>query len=298
LRALLILGLFVAGVAIFFGPFKALFALSLNNTLYNHTLLIPLVSVYILWLNRKKFFERIEFAPVPGILMLLFALACLLGSYGPADSGNPIDRLFFATLGLVAWIVGAFTWVCGVRALRMSLFPMLFLLFMVPWHSAILGPVVAFLQTGSAFAARQVLTLLNVPVYFEGLFISLPGVTVEVAEQCSGIRSALALMILSTVAGYMYLNSNWRRFIFILAVVPVTLFKNGLRVVTLAMLGAYVDMSYLTDSYVHSSGGKPFMVLGIALMLPVLWGLRRSEHRRGESGPTEQKGPGMVAARS
>jgi exosortase len=298
LRALLILGLTVAGFGIFFGPFRELFALSLNNTLYNHTLLIPFVSAYILWLNRKKFFERMDFAPVPGIILLLFALACLLAAYKIADSADLIDRLFFATLGLVAWVVGAFTWVCGLRALRMSLFPVLFLLFMVPWHSAILGPVVAFLQTGSAFAARQVLTLLNVPVYFEGLFISLPGVTVEVAEQCSGIRSALALMILSTVAGYMYLNSNWRRFMFILAVVPVTLVKNGLRVVTLAMLGAYVDMSYLTDSYVHSSGGKPFMVLGIAMMLPVLWGLRRSERKRREKpGPTEEKGSGMVAAR-
>jgi exosortase/archaeosortase family protein len=155
-----------------------------------------------------------------------------------------------------------------------------------------------FLQTGSAFAARQVLTLLNVPVYFEGLFISLPGVTVEVAEQCSGIRSAIALMILTTVAGYMYLSSNWHRFVFMLAVVPVTIFKNGLRVVTLAMLGAYVDMSYLTDSFVHSSGGKPFMVLGIALMLPVLWGLGRSERRRQQKSQTTDKAPEIVSVRS
>jgi exosortase len=297
-RIYLILGIVGVGSGIFYSSFSELLVLSLNQSLYTHTLLIPLVSLYIFWVNRKTFFKELHFSPWAGALLLVFALVCMLIQHGKADAWSQTDRLFFATLGLVAWVAGGFTWVCGVRTLRASLFPILFLLFMVPWHSAILGPVVSFLQTGSAFAARQVLTLLNVPVYFEGLFISLPGVTVEVAEQCSGIRSAIALMILTTVAGYMYLSSNWHRFVFMLAVVPVTIFKNGLRVVTLAMLGAYVDMAYLTDSFVHSSGGKPFMVLGIALMLPVLWGLGRSERRRQQKSHTKDKAPEIVSVRS
>lgn len=284
MRGFLLVALIGAGVGLFYGPFRELAVLSFDKALYSHTLLIPIVSFYILWVNRKRVFAEMSVAPVFGGLLLLLGLVLLLVHKSLAEALNQNDSLFFATLGLVAWLVGGFVFLCGTQALRKGLFALLFLLFMVPVPSVVMGSIVTFLQTGSAYAARAVLSLLGVPVYFEGMLISLPGVTVEVAEECSGVRSAMVLTMLSTFAAYLFLYSNWRRSILVLAVVPVTIFKNGLRVVTLALLGAYVDISYLTDSFIHSRGGQPFMLIAIAMMLPILWGLRRSERKARRMG--------------
>jgi exosortase len=132
--------------------------------------------------------------------LLLLGLVLLLVHKSPAEALSQNDSLFFTTLGLVAWLVGGFVCLFGTQALRKSLFALLFLLFMVHVPSVVMGPIVTFLQTGSAYAARVVLSLLGVPVYFEGMLISLPGVTVEVAEECSGVRSAMVLTMLSTFA--------------------------------------------------------------------------------------------------
>jgi exosortase/archaeosortase family protein len=83
-------------------------------------------------------------------------------------------------------------------------------------------------------------------------------------------------------AGYMFLNSSRRRVLLVLAVIPITIFKNGLRIAVLALLGAYVDMAWLTNSWLHRQGGKPFLLLGLVLMAPILWALVRNERKHGE----------------
>ncbi len=274
----------LAGAVLFHAPLYALWLLSFTSSLHSHTLMIPAVSLYILWLRRKWVFADLTFSPRIGGAILSAGLLIAAFQGIQADALQQADRLFLAVLGLLLWLTGGFVLVCGRPAFKKALFPILFLGFMLPLPPALENPVLHFLQSGSALAARMVLELLGVPVHSEGMLISVPGLTVEVAAQCSGIRSALALLILSTVAGYLFLNAYWRRVVLVLAVIPVTILKNGLRIVTLALLGAYVDIAYLTDSVLHSSGGKPFLVLAVLMLAPVLWLLRRTERKK-EANP-------------
>jgi exosortase/archaeosortase family protein len=102
--------------------------------------------------------------------------------------------------------------------------------------------------------------------------------SVEVAPQCSGIRSGLALFITALLAGYLFLNSWWRRVILVICVFPITMFKNGIRITTLTLLGTYVDPRILQSS-LHREGGIPFFILALLLMAPILYWLRKSENR-------------------
>src|SRR5207248_9751949 len=96
------------------------------------------------------------------------------------------------------------------------------------------------------------------------------------ARQCSGIRSSIALLLTFLVAGHLALDSSWRKLVLLLAVLPVVLLKNGLRIVTVTMLAVYVDPAFLSGT-LHERGGVLCYVLGVALLAGFLKILRRSE---------------------
>jgi exosortase len=124
----------------------------------------------------------------------------------------------------------------------------------------------------------------------DGVVFHMPGLSIEVAPQCSGIRSSLALAITCVLAGHMFLKRGWNKALLVLAVIPITMLKNGIRIVTLTLLALYVDRGFL-ESSLHRDGGILFFVLALCLMAPILFLLRRSEGS-GKSGKS-----GKVAGR-
>jgi exosortase/archaeosortase family protein len=105
-----------------------------------------------------------------------------------------------------------------------------------------------------------------------------------VAEECSGIHSAIALLLSSVVAGKLFLAAGWRRAALILVVFPIAVMKNGLRIVTLTLLGNYVDQSILSGP-LHKQGGVPFFLLALSVLGLVIWLLRKTE----KSGDTRKE---------
>lgn len=118
----------------------------------------------------------------------------------------------------------------------------------------------------------------GIPFFREGSTFHLTKFSVEVAEECSGIRSSIALFITSILAGQLFLNSTSRKIILILSVFPITIVKNGLRIVTLSLLGNYVDIRILSSA-LHKQGGIPFFILALAFSGTIFWFLRKSEKR-------------------
>ena len=68
-----------------------------------------------------------------------------------------------------------------------------------------------------------------------------------------------------------------------LLALPIAIVKNGMRIVTLSLLGAYVDKRVLSSS-LHKYGGIPFFLVGLLLLGTILWALRRTEGDRGDKG--------------
>ena len=210
----------------------------------------------------------------------LFAVGCLLAVSTTLSNAwhTPDVRLAIGMLALVVFWIAAFVLCFGTRAARSQLFPLCFLFWLVPIPSFALVRIVQVLQRGSALAAWLLFSAARVPASLQGIFLSIPGLDIEVARECSSIRSSLMLLVTTMVLAHVLLRTPWRKTILVLLAVPLSVFKNGLRVFTITMLGTRVDRRFLSG-WLHRQGGGVFFLIALSMILAFLWLLRRSEAR-------------------
>lgn len=265
----------IAALAVTYSFVKTLYS-SENSHHYSHIVLIPLITIYLLFIRRKTIFSTVSFAFSAGIPVLLasivlFACGLIWGPY--LDSNNYASVI---ALSLVVFINGAFIFLYGVKAYKAALFPLLFLIFTVPIPTALMDKTIFFLQSGSAEFTNLLFLISGVPFLREGVVFHLSHLSVEVAPQCSGIRSALAIFIIAVLAGNMFLKTYWKMVVLAVCAVLIAMFKNGIRILTLSLLGNYVDPRIL-ESSLHREGGIPFFAVALILLAPVLFFLRRTD---------------------
>jgi len=272
---------------LFRGSLEALVRLSLQDDRYSHILLIPILSTWLVYIQRRAVFSAVRYCATKSVPILVAGIALFYLSQKSLSTLNSNDRLSVVTLAVVlAWIAG-FLFCYGARAFRAALFPLLFLLLMIPVPTVALDNIVLALQKGSAVMTYALFRLWGIPVFWQHLKFLLPGVEIEIAEECSGIRSSMALFITSLLAGYVFLQSNWRKVVFSLFTVPIVVLKNALRIVTISCLGVYVDPGFLHGN-LHRYGGIPFSLISLAILVPFLLVLQNGERSHDEPpGPTD-----------
>jgi exosortase len=155
----------------------------------------------------------------------------------------------------------------------------------------VLDLVIRWLQEGSTDVTCAIFKALGVPVFREGFVLTVPGVAIEVASECSGIRSSMALLITCLLAGYLYLRSGWRILLLVLLVIPLSIIKNGIRIATLTLLSLYVDPSFLRGR-LHHDGGFVFFFLALAMIYPIFLLLKKAEEKRMPSSTGEARRTG------
>ena len=295
-------GLLLLGAAVYFFPIGALAKLVFENETYSHITLIPLVSLFLLVVQRKSIFAEAALKPAVGFAicaggLVLYGLATLLRAHLDSQAFRnqdvPNDYLTLCMAGAVAWVIGSFVAVYGMRAFQKARFALLFLVFTIPIPVFLLNSVVATLQNASAEAADIVFRLTRASYHRSGLVFEFPNVAVRVAEECSGIRSSLSLFILSIITGRLFLRTFSRRVILALAILPITVVKNAFRIATITFLANYVDMRFITDHWIHRSGGIPFFAVAMAMFIPLVWALRKTE---GPGARHAAQGAGQAAA--
>ena len=285
MRNLYFIGYLLVSLVLFFMPLKELIRLFLDSELYSYFPLIPVVTVFLLLRNRKAIFSDISYSIRWGIPTAAAGMLLYWIGRGRIWVLNPNDHLSLMIFSLLICLVGGFIAFYGIKAFRKAMFPLLFLVFIVPPPTIIIEPLIHVLLVGSAETSYRVFSILGVPVFRQGFVFELPGIAVEVAKQCSGINSTMALFITSVIAGYLFLETGWRRVALVLAIFPITIFKNSLRIVTISLLAAYVDPIFIQNHWIHRAGGKPFFIFALLFMVPVLWLLRRSENKNIDSPP-------------
>jgi len=249
----------------------------------SHIVLIPFVSFALIYIEREKIFRTARSSPIPGLTLVLAGAAFygLARHSSWAAEGNSF--LSAAALSLVLVWTGAFLLCYGNQAARVALFPLLFLLLMIPMPDPVLQRTIYLLQQGSTEISYLLFKATGTPVLRQGFFLSVPGVTIEVAQECSGIRSSLALFITCLLAAHLFLKTSWKKLCFSLLAFPLAIIKNGIRITTLTLLSLYVDPGFLTGR-LHHEGGFVFFLLGLAILAPALLMLQRSEGHSGRAG--------------
>ena len=253
------------------------FSLASNREEYTQIFLVLPIVAALIYLDRQVF--KSPATPEVG----LGSAACLvsvafatLAKWGPGFS--PDKRLSLDMLALVTWWVGAFVLCFGNEVARNFRFPLGFLLWLVPIPEFALARIITFLQQWSAFAAQVLFSAAGVPVSQDGFFLTIPGLTLEVAKECSSIRSSLILVLTSMVLAQLELRSFWRKLLVVAVAVPLSVAKNGLRIFTIGMLGTKIDPGFLTGR-LHHHGGVVFLLIALLVVFLLLWILRKGEQR-------------------
>jgi exosortase len=256
-------------------PVKVLYS-SDKSEYYSHIALIPLISVYLLYMKRREIFAHVNYFPITGIPVLLLGIALF---WAGSLWGKQLDENNYASLIIFSIFIftnGAFILLYGSEAYRNALFPLLFLIFAVPIPSVLMDRIIYVLQVGSTEFANLLFLASGTPFMRDGFIFHLPNVSIEIAKQCSGIRSGMAIFIVAVLAGNMFLKSYWKMIFLVICAVLIAMLKNSIRILTLTLLGNYVDPRILSSS-LHREGGIPFFILALLLLAPILFLLRKSE---------------------
>ncbi len=260
---------------LFAKPLIALVRLSLTNENASHLILIPFLTAGLLFIERRTVFNNLSFK-AGGAIFLSLSVIIAISVRLAGDIMTPDLRLTGNVLAVILLWIAGFAFSFGMAAVKSAYFSFLFLFLTVPVPNFLLERIISLLQTGSAEITEVLFNLTGVPVLREGLVFRLARVNIEVARECSGIRSTIALFILALPAAHYGLRSLWKKLFFLTCACFMMILKNGVRIVTLTLLAMYVDPSFLFGT-LHRDGGIFFFLLGLLLLLPVFLLLQRGE---------------------
>ena len=262
---------------LFWKPLFALSQYAISNDNASHIFLVPFIVAWLLYLDR----QRIRYTSLDLTTASFFALpaAVLAGIVARHPSPDSSLALAALILAFVLLLIAGFAGVFGRHSARAVWFPLAFLAFLIPLPEFLLNRIVYLLQAGSAEVADRIFEWSGIRVLREGFVFRLPTVSIEVAQECSGIRSSIALVILALLVAHFSFSKFWKKAAFVIAGLLMMVVKNGVRIATLAILANYVDPGFLYGR-LHKEGGVVFFLIGVALLLPVYWLLRRGEKTR------------------
>ena len=269
-----------AVILIFLGPLRELLLSSFNNELYSHIIIIPFISAYFLFEKRKELSQGPANYWLPGLALITAGAACYLVGKFQAVGLIRNDYLSLMTFAAFVCWLGGVLFFYGLKTFRVAMYPLLFLILIVPVPQFMMDGLIYYLRIWSAEVTYAFFKVAGIPVIRDGFVFDLPGLSVEIAPECSGIRSTLALYITGLLACDLFLKTWRSRGILLLFLFPLSIFKNGLRIVTLSLLGIYVDRSWVADSPLHHKGGIIFFLAALAAMGGIIWLLRKWESRQ------------------
>ena len=267
--------------AVFGHSLLTLIKYAASSQLHSYILLIPFVSAYLLYIRRdqlpKKYSVDLPFA----IVSLAIGLGILIFTYwldfaGRAPGIN--DRLTLLTISFLCCLAAGGFFFLGRTWMRAAAFPLAYLGFMIPMPDTMAEALEQASSIASAEMANLLFHLSGMPFLRAGQIFQLPNITIQVAQECSGIRSSVVLFITSILAANLFLKTTWRRFVLVAIVIPLGILRNGFRIFVIGLLCVHVGPQMI-HSLIHRRGGPLFFVISLVPLLLVLWLLRKGEEQ-------------------
>jgi exosortase len=239
----------------------------LEDSNNSHGLLIPIVSLYLLWELRGRVTTTRWNPTVTGFVLLLGSLVtyfvCFVGGV-----------VFPARLTMVTTLVGLVVFNAGWAVFRFTWFPIVFLCFMVPVPDTLMNLVSFPLQLLVSDVSAYLIGLYGLPVYAEGNMLLFARYSFEVTEACSGIRSLISYLAIGALLAFLERDSWVKSVVLVASAVPLALFVNLLRVSGTGVTANYFGTK-VAQGFAHDFSGFVVFALGIVLMLIEVWVLKK-----------------------
>lgn len=261
-RRLLLGGLIASGLAVlYWNVVWDLVRVWSTDENYSHGFLIPPIAAFLAWERRNRFLAT----PVkPSLAGLIVVGVSIL----PLALGTPGVGVFLTRISIVTAIAGAVLLLFGWSRLRTVVFPLAVLLLMIPLPASIFEQLESPLQIATSIFSEALIRAVDIPVIRDGNLLALGNVTLEVARECSGMRSTISLATLGFVFGYVPDSRPWLRLLVVLLTLPVVVIANGGRVATTAIAAHYYGPGAATGFFHDLCGWLAFAAaFGIMLLL-------------------------------
>ena len=255
----------------FMNSFEKVF-LAWESPQYSHGYLIPVFTIALLYLKRPSAndssVDSFE-GEVPtwqqglGLAVILIALG-IRHFYGSRAVMTPDRVMFIPALLGVMLIVG------GLKALRWSTLPILFLSFMYPFPSSLERSLLFPLKTLSTKASHFALETLGVECFTEGNRIMLDSIDLGVVDACSGLRMFTIFLALAGGIALVTTRPIWERVAIFLSAIPISLAVNSIRITLTGLaynfLGSDGEIARIVKLVLHDFAGWIMMPMALGLL--------------------------------
>ena len=219
----------------FYSTIESMVAIWIRSETFTHGFIILPISLWLIWGKRQQLFSS---APTQSLLALPFILATgFLWLLGYA-----VDALVVQQFAFVGVLIATIVCCIGIKAASKIIFPLGFLLFMVPVGEGLVPSMMELTASSTVWMIRAT----GIPVFREGLFFSLPSGNWSVVEACSGVRYLIASVTLGCLYAYLTYSSYSKRIIFIIISALVPIVANSVRAYIIVMLGHLSNMTIAT----------------------------------------------------
>jgi exosortase C (VPDSG-CTERM-specific) len=261
---------------LFLKPLCRLAIHAARNDLHSHIILVPFITAYLLYLQRGRLRSVYRTSIRGTVTMAAFGIAAMAAAINWNRTLSLNDGLALIALAFVSLVAaGAFLFF-GTHWLASRAFPISFLVFMAPLPDASVNWLEKSSMLASAEAAARYLDLSGTVVVRHGTVFELPGIVIQVAQECSGIHSSWVLFIASLLASHLFLKTWWRRVVLVVLVIPLGILRNGFRILVIGLLCVHIGPQMI-DSPIHHEGGPLFFAVSLVPLFLLVWWLRRQE---------------------
>jgi len=255
-----LLGIFLFSIfLLLYSPIlPGMYSVWMFNTNNSHGILVPLISLYLIFDKRKWLhLNDIETSPWGLALLVMSLLLYIVGIIGSVE--------ILPRLTIVTTLMGLALYHLGRKIFAVLFFPLLFLFFMVPVPDSLIGVVAFPLQLLATKLSAQIINSLSIPVYREGNMLYFANASLEVAEACSGIRSLMSYLMLGTLFAYMVHGRFYKRILLVAVAIPLAFFANLLRVTGTGILAHFYGSS-VARGFLHEFSGIVMFIFGFILL--------------------------------
>lgn len=200
-----------------------------------HGLLMPFVVLILFWWKRKELVAQPATLWWPALGFVVVAL--LLHILGYVSQAH-----FLSVIGFLLGLYGLTGLAWGRHWLKASFFPFFLLLFCIPVGSFAVPLTLPLRLLVSRIVEIIAHCGLSPDLIREGtqLFDAQHTFGYEVAAPCSGIRSLVALLALTTIYGFINFKTPWKRIVMMVIAAPLAVLGNVVRLcITIAVAESF-----------------------------------------------------------
>ncbi len=267
---------------IFWSDLMIVFSDALKSSSTSYVFAIPFIVSYLVYRKREmlrsaiqekslKFYKSIRLEDLVGVLFL--SISIILYWYG-SYTFNPLELHLFALPLFISSLILIFF---NIQTLRQLLFPLLFLLFLVPIPFQAISAAGSSLSTLSSQLAYYALT-----PFFQMSLVSEYGTptimmnlrngtwasfSVDVA--CSGINSLVGFLVFAFFIAYLVRDKLWKRTTIFGLGVPLVYSLNVFRIIIILFVGYFFGVTLALEVF-HLMGGWLLIFVGTILLLLIL----------------------------